>query len=411
MSFFSTPTKAAPAARKALPTVANCRACGLDKTCRSPKMPVDGAGRRKIMIVGEAPGEVEDRQGRPFVGPSGDVIWPILRRFGVGRDDCWVTNSARCHPPGNAYPEGTVDHCRPYLVQAIRELEPEVVILLGGKAVLSLVRWLWKDDVDSIYRWAGWRIPAQKINAWVCPTFHPAAMLHDEKDGRRDEGAVKRLLFERHLKAACRLSGRPWDPVPDYRSKVEVVVDPDEAAKIIDGFTEAGGSIAFDYETTTLRPHGPHAEIYCCAVCHNGERTVAYPWHGAAVDATARLLRSPTKKRGQNMSFEHRWTMAKLGFWIPGETWEFDDMIAAHVIDNRPGITSIKFQAFALLGQDGYDEEIKPYLRSPDGKPDSPNRIREAPLEKVLLYCGMDALLEWEVSIRQAVRLGLKLEV
>jgi hypothetical protein len=82
-------------------------------------------------------------------------------------------------------------------------------------------------------------------------------------------------------------------------------------------------------------------------------------------------------------------------------------MLAAHVLDNRSDTKSLKFQAFVLLGQESYDDAIKPYLKS-KGSNDK-NRITELDLEAVLRYCGMDAILEWHVAMKQAKKLGVTL--
>lgn len=404
MSFF-TPASDLAQSKKPLPLVAQCGACGLWRQCKSPKMPVDGQGKKKILICGESPGRSEDEQGKPFLGSAGRVLWSTLRRFGVERDDCWTTNSARCFPPGGKYPKDTVTHCRPFLVQAVKELKPEVIILLGDKAVQSLIGWLWKEDNGNLARWEGQQIPVQSINCWVCPTYHPASSFYDDSGDKGNE--VKRLFFERRLEAACQLQGRPWATVPDYRKQVEVVYDVDAAAAILDEFTEAGGKIAFDYETTCLKPDGPHAEIYCCSVCWEGKRTIAYPWHGAVVAATERLLRSPVRKLGQNVQFEQRWTKAKLGFWV--KNWALDGMLGAHVLDSKSGATGLKFQAFTEFGVDAYDEKVAPYLRSKTNGGNEPNRIREAPLGEVLLYCGLDSLFEYMIDVKQAAKLGVGL--
>lgn len=390
MSFF---TSESTTARKSLSLVAACGACGLYKKCQSPKMPVDGQGLRKILVVGDSPGKTEDQRGKPLCGFFGDVVWRTLSRFGVQRDDCWATDSARC--VANPYPKDTVDHCRPFLIQAVKELKPKVIILLGNKAVQSLIGWLWKEDVGNPTRWDGQKIPVQSINAWVCPTSHPQSFAFDSDKGND----VKRLFFERHLETAAGLTTRPWQEVPDYRNRVEVIHDVTRAASILDEFTEAGGKVAFDYETTTKKPDGPNAEIFCCSVCWEGKRTIAYPWHGAAVAATERLLRSPIKKVAQNMQFEARWTRAKLGFWVKG--WSNDTMLRAHVVDSRSGVTGLKFLAFSLLGQDDYDSKVGLYLKSKTEGGNEPNRIREAPLDEVLQYCAMDSLLEWEIDALQ----------
>lgn len=382
-----------------IPLLPRCGACGLLDTCITPKMAVSGRGERKILIVGEAPGKEEDQQGRAFVGVSGQDLSAICRKNGVElREDCWVTNALICRPPNNTIKdEAVVDHCRPNLIKTVKQLQPEVIILLGGRAVTSLLGWLWKDDVGKIGRWVGWQIPSQRLNAWVCPTYHPSFVLRSDKENN----PLPRWFYEDQLGRALQLRGRPWQTIPDYPSQVEVTLDPVRAAAVIRKMIARGGTVAFDYETDRIKPDHPDARIVCCSVCWEGKKTIAYPWMGDAIQATRELLLSPLKKVGQNMKFETRWSLAKLGVVV--QNWVWDCMLAAHVYDNRPDITSIKFQQFVWLGAESYDDHIKPYLESDKRKAggNTPNRIKDIDLKQLLLYCGMDSLLEYLVAMKQ----------
>ena len=386
-------------------------ACKLIHTCNSPKMPIDGEGKKKILVIAEAPGETEDKQGIPLCGKTGQYLESTLADFGIDmRRDCWITNVLRCRPPSNRTPtDQEIAWCRPWLVSKspkygeLFKLNPRIIILLGGIAVKSLLGWLWKEDPDGINRWAGWKIPSQQLNCWVAPTWHPSYVVREEKN------PVVSLIWKRHLEAAVSLRGRPWpEGAPDYASRVTVEMVPRQAAHLIREITRLGKAAAFDYETTMLKPDGPKAEIVTCAIS-NGLITVAYPWHGEAIKATQDFLRSPVPKIGTNVKFEDRWTRKILGHKVRNIV--FDTMLAAHYLDNRPGVTSIKFQAFVQLGQPSWDDEIKPYFES--AGPNIPNRIwelyKKSP-HKVLLYNGLDAILEHEVAQIQAKQIGLSLD-
>lgn len=384
-------------------TLPRCGLCGLLKKCRSPKMPVAGKGEKRILVVGEAPGAEEDDKGIPFVGKTGTYLRDTLAEVGIDlRRDCWLTNSLICRPPKNTVTdERMIDWCRPNLLKTIEELQPETIVLLGARALKSLIAWLWKEDAGEINKWAGFRIPCQRLNAWVCPTWHPSFVVR-ENETRRD-GGVTELVWKRHLKAAFR-TGRPWSEVPSYASCVRTELNPERAAAAIRRLTAFGRVLAFDYENTTLKPDGKHARIYCCAIS-DGEESIAYPWHGEAITASIEFLRSPVPKIGFNVKHEQRYSRANLGVKVRNFVW--DGMLAAHVLDNRSDTKSLKFQAFVLLGQESYDDAIKPYLKS-KGSNDR-NRITELDLEAVLRYCGMDAILEWHVAMKQAKKLGVTL--
>lgn len=401
--------------RAPLPMIPQCGACKLDRGCKSPKMPVDGDGRRKILIVGEQPGRDEDIDGRPLVGPTGKMLTDKLRRLGVNmRKDCWLTNALICKPNGNAHDEA-VAQCRPNLMKTIRTLNPESIILLGGDAVRSLIGYLWKPNTGGIKRWVGWQIPSIQLNTWIFPTYQPAALFYD-----RDP--VADMDFTAHLAAAVATTGRPFpDGPPDYERRIQTILDPQDAADWLTDIRD--GVIAFDYETNMKKPDHRDAQIVCASVCHNGVETIAFPWYGPVKSAMQYLLTDPNvAKIGANIKFEDRWTRAKLGVSVVG--WCFDTMLGAHLLNPRggkdgkddkgkkeeSGITGLKFQAFVKLGVGDYNHHIEPFLHSTEKGGYVPNRIAElakSSMPLLLKYCGLDSLLEYELAQRQMDELGM----
>lgn len=395
------------------PTIPQCGACGLSRQCNSPKMPVSGEGRRGILIVGEAPGAFEDKEGVQFVGKTGRFLESELARFDIDmRRDCWLTNSLICHPKDAAGRNRTptpkeIAYCRPNLLSAVRHLKPEVIVLLGKPALQSLLGWTWKEDLGPIGKWVGWRIPDRRLNCWICPAWHPSYVTR-ERDKARGDGDLATLFYRQHLEAISQLSGRPWpDPPPDPAKLVEVCLDTRRAAEFLRQLVRSGeGPVAFDYETTCLKPEGPHSRIHSCAVCWKGRATVAYPWHGEAVAATGELLASDIPKMAHGAKFELRWSLREFGRPVRNMKW--CSMTAAHILDGRAGITGLKFQALVRLGVGPYNEEVEPFLKSAKPGCYSPNRIAECDLRKVLRYNALDALLEYELAMKQMEDLGVQ---
>ena len=355
-------------------------------------MPPSGNGKKRILLCGEAPGHNEDDKGIQFVGQSGKLLESILEDIGIDmRRDCWITNSLLCHPEGNIIKNNrSIEYCRPNLVRAIKELQPEVIIPLGARAVQSLIGWLWKEDIGSFNRWIGWQIPSQQINAWICSTWHPAYLLR----GVEENSELLEREFTKHLKAATSLVGRPWDKVPDWTTKIQRILDEDKAAEAITKLLhEKPEMLAFDYETNMLKPDSADAKIISCAIS-DGKTTIAYPWYGESINQTKVMIQSKIPKIASNLKFEERWTIKAFG--IPVTNWKLDTMIASHVLDNRVGINSVKFQAFVLLGIGSYDKQIKEYFQAKAAN--EVNRIKEIPIDSLLLYNGLDALLEYKVA-------------
>ncbi len=369
------------------PTVPKCGQCGLFKTCNSPKLAPVGAGKRGILIVSEAPGKEEDMNGRQLVGNSSRELLEALSACDVSRSDFVLTNSVICRPPKGRQPTSLeIDNCRASLLNTISKHNPTVIILMGGSAVDSLIPYLWGDSSGGINRWVGWRIPDQKLNAWICPTYHPAFVIRKEQDD-----GVARLLFRQHIAAAVELAGtRPWEEVPDYKSQVQVLYDPDTINKRLRWFAERSGPIAFDYETNRLKPEHPKAKVWSFSVS-DGTRTIAFPWYPEIVDSVSELLRCDRPKIASNMKFEDRWTRAVLGHEITN--WAWDTMLNAHLIDNRESICSIKFQAYIHRGQRLWNSRVDSFLTSSKNE-DKLNQIHLIDLDDLLLYNGLDSLLE-----------------
>lgn len=383
--------------RKAPPSlVARCGACGLFQSCQSPKMEAAGKGRRNILIIGEAPGKTEDEEGRHFCGDSGRLLEETLNRLGINmRRDCTLTNALICRPGENTTPTGDqIDFCRPNLAKTIARINPEVIIPLGTGAVQALMPIVYKDsDIGGITKWSGWKIPCQKVNAWICPTFHPASILYEDEK----RNPVLKMLFQKHLAQAVKIDSRPWKEVPDWKSEIEVIHSPKKAARAIRELQQSP-LIAFDYESTCLKPELPGAAIVCCSIS-NGKRTIAYPWLEPAVSATYDLLRDKSVwKIAANLKNEERWT--EWAFGKPVRNWFWDTVVDAHLLDNRPNITSVKFQSFALLGFESYDDHIRDFLKG--DKETGINRIqKEIDPHQLLVYCGLDSLLEYKIAKKQ----------
>ena len=149
-----------------------CVLCGLHAT-RTQAVPGIGPCPADIMIVGEAPGFNEDRQGEPFVGAAGKLLDTLLARIGLGRSDVYITNVLKCRPPQNRDPmPNEVESCAPYLARQLALVKPKVVLVLGRHALERLL-----PGQGSISRIHGSLVRRGDV-AYV-PLYHPAAALHN----------------------------------------------------------------------------------------------------------------------------------------------------------------------------------------------------------------------------------------
>ncbi len=171
--------------------VAVCTRCRL---CEKRNHPAFGEGdpHATILFVGEGPGYEEDQQGRPFVGPAGQLLDRMLAACGLRRDqDVYIANVVKCRPPGNRNPQDDeAEKCLPYLRAQYALIRPKIVVCLGAVAARHLY-----DPDAHITRVRGvWR---QKAGVWFLPTYHPAALLRDESK-KRDAWADFQSLLEKY---------------------------------------------------------------------------------------------------------------------------------------------------------------------------------------------------------------------
>ena len=379
--------------------VPKCGICKLCDGCNSPKMEVVGNGGLGILIVGQAPGAVEDEEGEQLIGNAGRRLQSDLSDLGVDlEEDCWHTNAVICRPPEGRPPSPReIQSCRPNLIKFINKHKPKMIIPMGIVALKALIGDHYERNIGVVEKWVGWRIPSQRYNAWICPNWHTSYLLDEDNP-------VLDLWFRRHLQRAMKLEGEPWpDGVPDYTKKVEVIFDSKEAARRIKELSSWGMPTAFDYETDRLKPDHRDSRIFCCSLCCDEDKSFSFLWHGEAIKAMEKyFLFSKVPKIAANLKMEDRWTRKEFGQRV--RYWTHDTMQAAHILDNRSGITSLKFQTFVNFGVADYDSHMGRWLKS-DGGGNTPNKITEADVGQILLYNGLDSLFTLKLELLQKDRL------
>jgi len=154
-------------------TIHGCTRCPLHAG-RTRAVPGEGPPQADIMLIGEGPGFHEDKQGRPFVGASGQFLEELLNSAGYKRTDVFIANVVKCRPPGNRDPQPEeVDACRIYLERQIELIDPKVIITLGR---YSMYRYFPGASISKIHGQ-----PKRVGNRLIIPMFHPAAALHQPR--------------------------------------------------------------------------------------------------------------------------------------------------------------------------------------------------------------------------------------
>lgn len=157
------------------PLAARVAGCTLCELSRSRTRTVFGVGNRSadLMIVGEAPGGEEDRQGEPFVGPAGKLLNAMLAAIGLQRDDVYIANILKCRPPRNRDPQASeVACCEPYLRRQIQLVGPRLILAVGRIAAQNLL-----DSTSALGRLRGQKYTYRDLGVPLIVTYHPAYLL------------------------------------------------------------------------------------------------------------------------------------------------------------------------------------------------------------------------------------------
>ena len=168
-----------------------CTRCKLHTLGRRQVVFGVGHPQARLMFVGEAPGEDEDKIGEPFVGRAGQLLTKIIEAIGMTREQVYIANLIKCRPPGNRNPEpDEVATCEPFLFEQLAIVQPRVVVALGKFASQALLRTT--EPITKlrgrVFEWRG---------AALIPTFHPAYLLRNPPAKREvweDMKKVRELL-------------------------------------------------------------------------------------------------------------------------------------------------------------------------------------------------------------------------
>lgn len=175
--------------------VEQCTRCPL---CRTRNRSVMGKGdlHSEILFIAEAPGRNEDDAGIPFVGKSGELFDRMLDKIGMCREEIYLTNIVKCHPPGNRDPKPEEKElCMPYLKYETLLLRPKIIVCLGRVAAQRIIR----PDY-RITREHG--IFIARKNVWMTAFYHPSAVLWDETKLPEMEADFRRLK-EKQMEIRC----------------------------------------------------------------------------------------------------------------------------------------------------------------------------------------------------------------
>ncbi len=391
-----------------------CTLCPLkqqwSKLC-TPQMPAAGSKRPLVYMLGEAPGEVEDSKGVPFVGPSGRVL--RMRIPGHWEKRLRWNNCVRTRPPDNRDPTTEeIEACRPSIIRDIEASQPLAIFGFGNVALQ------WATGRTGITLWNGRRVPITvgRHTCWFYPMLHPAYVLRSrryEPNSPRQYGSDLEFVFAKDLERAfAEVEALPKPVVHNEeraRADIQIITGSGQH-----GIERVGDFlrnlltepvVGFDYETSSYRPYGQNAALLSVALAgKRGTMAIAlsHPeaqWSTGELDTVHEFLRQfITLARGRkvvhNLVFELEWTGFFFGRkFVRAGRWG-DSMSQAYILDERQGCLSLDFLCLQHFGLN---------LKSLSGIDST--RLAEMPLEVVLPYNGLDAKYHRLLYLAQARRL------
>ena len=175
-----------------------CLSCQKCRLCQGRNHVVFGVGSEtaEVMLIGEGPGEQEDLQGIPFVGPAGKLLDDMLSIVDLDRTKVYIANIVKCRPPHNRDPqEDEQDACVDYLRRQVALLQPKIIVCLGRIAAKRII----DPDYRITREHGNWTC---RNGVWVTAIYHPSALLRDKEN--RPETFEDMLSLRDKIREVCK---------------------------------------------------------------------------------------------------------------------------------------------------------------------------------------------------------------
>lgn len=329
----------------------NCTLCGLHAGARTVCINGDGPRDAEILVVGQNPGAQEDRRGKPFIGPSGQILKPQLAKAGLG-PKIRYTNIVRCLTPENREPTAKeIKACKPYLDAEIKLIDPKYIIPLGAPATKAVAKAKVSTAHGQMIKW--FNPSTTHDHTIVCPTYHPAATFRDPSKLKVIQQDFARL--KRHIDGTL---GATQDAF-NYR----VVTDRDVLREFFKAF-DAAEDYAYDTETNGLFLRKLDFTIRCIAFALP-ECSWVIPlempgsFYAGDFHAQAAFFRTVARKT------ENKWACVFHGKYDSGAIkrhanvtlpYHFDAMLAHYILDENQD-HDLKYVSRVELDCEEYDLE------------------------------------------------------
>jgi len=357
----------------------NCTKCELYKASRVKSnnkiyecicLPGEGPKTAKIVVVGMCPGKVEIINKKPFVGDSGQMLNACLAEAGLKRSDLYITNLVKCKSLSVEKKPGywedrepntkEIKACLPYLEEEIKEIKPNVIVLLGNLVSKTIIG---KTNITQIHGNPFW---SEKYQTTCIPLYHPSFLVR-RKDA---EGLKNRQAFIKDLQFVKQSAKSPEFKTKTKKKTQYIICD--TLPKVVKAIKRLSSlqEFAFDIETTGLAVDDDRP--LCISFSWAEATAIVIPiwdWQKgglwsqedlAYIKSQLKLvMENPSiKKIGHNISFDIFFLNRKWGWDIQG-AW-FDTMFAYYLLDpDRKGSQRLHDLAWIYTDMGGYDDNVK----------------------------------------------------
>lgn len=367
-----------------------CRLCDLYRTATNVCVIGSGSDTAELMLIGEAPGEEEDKLGKPFVGKAGKMLDSILINLKINREKIYITNVVKCRPVNNIVPSvGCIESCSPYLFQEIRQVRPSLIVCMGGTAARAL-----KQEHTNIIHARGTIYYTKRPHPPGIPfiiTYHPAAIFRQPE---LLEFIVDDMEWSKRL-----LTGEL--PRPKRQTNYQALT----SIKDIPGIKEAKW-INIDLETDGLDPFTTGKEILSLQISIKEGEGYYFDWNEKIAKELCSYIGGDNGSNrygnnvclnGHNIKFDLKWLNVQSGIKFTGRI--NDTIQNIHLLDENFPHKGLDVVATSFTELKGHKEEfvklINKYIKEYKEKKEPIRVARERLWKKAFRTIALPVRVEY----------------
>ena len=388
-----------------------CSKCGAYLSCKNGRL--DGVvGSNDILLILPLPNVNEDNRGYCGCGEEYEWLADQLNEVGISFKQCSRINVIGCRTKNLK----AFDMCRQRVDAFVNKVKPKLVIAFGSDTLSVTVGREWTRSLGDIQKWHSFCIPFRYWNngTWLVHAESPSEIVLSESFYKNEkwknaesfyekaEAVCKTGFYRMHtrvlkegIRDAYRKCKEPIPVRPESTIKPHVLNEADALVFLEKNYqylkNNPDAILTFDLETNMIKAYNNNARVYSIAVLADKSLgSAAFRCTPATKEAFVKLFTLRPKVNGANVKFDFVWNVVKLGMNPADFKIYFDTVLMAHLLDNRDGITSLKFNTYRFFGIT-YESEAHKYFES-DGGCNSENKIFEAPEHTILYYNALDVI-------------------